>query len=205
MGFGQFRTTENHGRDIAGVIACLRQNAAIPIWLVGTSWGTVSAANAAARLKAPDAADGLVLTATITASSRQMTALPLSVDLSAIAIPTLLVHNTEDQCVICPFAKAPIAPWLPRHRRPGGGGDWPVDQRRLIRSGHRDPARDRQAHARRRPLHQYFTAEPEPFRGAAARAALPFAHAFDQTALLHQAPEILLVERHARERFHALL
>jgi predicted alpha/beta-hydrolase family hydrolase len=106
-GYGAFRSTENHARDIAGVIAYLRQRAAVPVWLVGTSRGTISAANAAARLMAPEAADGLVLTSSITASSKRLLDLPASVDLAAITVPTLLVHNTEDQCVACPFSKVP--------------------------------------------------------------------------------------------------
>jgi hypothetical protein len=106
-GYGAFRSTENHAGDVAGVIAYLRQRAAIPVWLVGTSRGTISAANAAARLKAPEAADGLVLTSSITASSKRLLDLPNSVDLAAITVPTLLVHNTEDQCVACPFGQIP--------------------------------------------------------------------------------------------------
>ena len=106
-GMGQFRITEKHARDVTAVIAYLRQKAAAPVWLIGTSNGTISAANVASRLKPPEAADGLVLTSSITAPSRRERALPEEVDLAAIAIPTLMVHNTEDQCVVCPFSQAP--------------------------------------------------------------------------------------------------
>lgn len=107
-GYGPFRATEGHARDVAAVIAYLRQRAAIPVWLIGTSRGTISAANASARLKAPQAADGLVLTSSITASSKRLLDLSTSVDLPAITVPILLVHNTEDQCVVCPFSRASL-------------------------------------------------------------------------------------------------
>jgi hypothetical protein len=38
-----FRITRAHALDIKGVIAYLRQQAPVPVWLVGTSYGTVSA------------------------------------------------------------------------------------------------------------------------------------------------------------------
>jgi len=106
-GMGQFRIMESHARDVAAVIAYLRQLAAAPVWLIGTSNGTISAANVARRLRPPEAADGLVLTSSITAPSRAERSLPEEVDLAQIAIPTLMVHNTEDQCVACPFSQAP--------------------------------------------------------------------------------------------------
>jgi pimeloyl-ACP methyl ester carboxylesterase len=51
-GLDGFRTTAAHADDVRAVIAALRAEAALPVWLVGTSMGTVSAANAAARLRA---------------------------------------------------------------------------------------------------------------------------------------------------------
>src|SRR5579885_1093078 len=74
-----------------------------------------------------------------------------------------------------------------------------------VRRGERGPARHGQAHPRRRPFDQDLPAEAETLGGPAAGAALPLASPLDQAALLHQPAEVLLVERHARERLDALL
>src|SRR5665213_3607556 len=39
-----FRMGTEHATDVAAVIAAMRQRAAVPVWLVGTSRGTISAA-----------------------------------------------------------------------------------------------------------------------------------------------------------------
>jgi len=104
-GLGQHRNSEAHARDIAAVIAYLRSKAAVPVWLVGTSRGTISAANAAARFRPPEGADGLVLTSSITAASRTMAPVWDEVELEKITIPTLLVHNKEDGCALTPFSR----------------------------------------------------------------------------------------------------
>lgn len=103
QGLDGFRATAEHARDIAAVIADLRRRAPAPVWLVGTSMGTISAANAAARLK-EGGPDGLVLTSSIVASNQRVAAIPAVVDVAAITVPTIFVHNREDACPLCPFA-----------------------------------------------------------------------------------------------------
>jgi hypothetical protein len=97
-----FRGTAEHARDIAFVIAYLRAKAAVPVWLIGTSMGTISAANAAARLKT-GGPDGLVLTSSILTSTRNSRSLLNTVAVADIAIPTLFVHNKDDACFRTPF------------------------------------------------------------------------------------------------------
>jgi len=101
----EFRASAAHARDIAAVIAYLRQRAGVPVWLVGTSQGTVSAANVAARLST-GGADGLVLTSTIVAANRHSRPVASLVDLAAITVPTIIVHHRDDACVLCPFSAA---------------------------------------------------------------------------------------------------
>jgi acetyl esterase/lipase len=61
-----FRQTSKHVADVKAVIAWLRKEAEVPVWLVGTSRGTQSAAFIATELALPDGGpDGLVLTSTI--------------------------------------------------------------------------------------------------------------------------------------------
>ena len=92
-GLTGFRSTEAHARDIAGLIAFVKQRASVPVWLVGTSMGTVSAANAAARL--PQGVEGLVLTSSVTRASRRERESLKDVNLKDIALPTLFVHNVD--------------------------------------------------------------------------------------------------------------
>ncbi|HEX7968925.1 MAG TPA: hypothetical protein VF502_11960 [Stellaceae bacterium] len=101
-GLDSFRTSAEHAQDIAAVIAYLRQKAPVPVWLVGTSRGTISAASVAARLKS-GGPDGLVLTSSIVAPNRHLAAIHGVVDVEAIAVPTLFVHNRDDGCAVCPF------------------------------------------------------------------------------------------------------
>ena len=107
QGLDNFRSSAEHAQDIAAVIAYLRKQAAVPVWLVGTSMGTISAANVAARLKGGGGADGLVLTSSIVSSSRRSGPISATVEVADIAVPTLFVHNKDDACLLCPFSAVP--------------------------------------------------------------------------------------------------
>lgn len=96
-----FRTTADHAQDVQAVIDFLRQKYKKPVWLIGTSRGTLSAANAAARLHKPNGPDGLVLTASVVSGNYRQTL--YDVELDAIKAPTLFVHNRSDECIACPF------------------------------------------------------------------------------------------------------
>jgi pimeloyl-ACP methyl ester carboxylesterase len=110
-GLGSFRDSSAHAQDIAAVIAYLRQQAPVTVWLIGTSMGTISAANVAAWLKT-GGADGLVLTSSIVGQNRRYAPVNALVDVDQIAIPTLVVHNKEDGCPLCPFST--VASFLER-------------------------------------------------------------------------------------------
>jgi len=86
-----FRASADHAQDVAAVIAFLKQKAAVPVWLVGTSNGSISAANAAVRL-GPSQASGLVLTSSVWTGGMGR------VSLDKVAVPTLVVHNRQDAC-----------------------------------------------------------------------------------------------------------
>ncbi len=104
-GMGGFRVGDDQRRDIAAVIAYLRQAASVPVWLVGTSRGTESAANGATL----DAGgpDGLVLTSSVTRTTKRQTSTVYDNHLGDIKVPTLLVHNRDDACQVCPFSDIP--------------------------------------------------------------------------------------------------
>jgi hypothetical protein len=94
-----FRQTPEHANDIQRVIAWARAHYPLPVWLIGTSRGTQSAAFVATTLSRKDGPDGLILTSTILndRDSRPVTAMPLNL----LTIPTLVVHHHDDACKVC--------------------------------------------------------------------------------------------------------
>jgi pimeloyl-ACP methyl ester carboxylesterase len=91
------RIGADHLADIERTIEFVRREHDVPVWLVGTSRGSISAAAAAIRLQG--AVAGLVLSASVTARDRPG-GLPTQ-DLAAIRVPTLVIHHREDACPIC--------------------------------------------------------------------------------------------------------
>lgn len=101
-----FRQTSMHVADIKAVIAWLRRKADVPVWLVGTSRGTQSAAFVATQLPPKDGGpDGLVLTSTILADPNGR-AVP-DMELRRLEIPTLVVHHRDDGCQLCLYRDVP--------------------------------------------------------------------------------------------------
>jgi len=68
-----------------------------PIWLVGTSRGTLSATAAAIRMS--DQIAGLVLSSSVV-STKKPGAVPIQ-NLAAITVPVLVLHHSKDACPIC--------------------------------------------------------------------------------------------------------
>ncbi len=112
-GLGSARLSAEHADDIAAAIADLRKRSpGVPVWLVGTSRGTVSATNAAARLQPPRAADGLVLTSAVTRAGGGRQPKPGTIetvfdaDVASIRLPTLVVVHNNDTRIVTPPADA---------------------------------------------------------------------------------------------------
>jgi len=103
---GGFRQKPEHVADIKAVIAWLKQQAGIPVWLVGTSRGTQSAAFIATQLAPADGGpEGIVLTSSILADTRSR---PLpKMPLGRIQVPTLVVHHKQDGCEHCKYTDLP--------------------------------------------------------------------------------------------------
>ncbi|HUK60935.1 MAG TPA: hypothetical protein VLV50_17035 [Stellaceae bacterium] len=96
-----FRASEAEAQDIAAVVSALKRRADVPVWLVGTSNGSISAANSAARVGPPQIA-GAVLTSSVWSGGMS------NVPLEKIAVPVLIVHNRNDMCPASNFAGAPL-------------------------------------------------------------------------------------------------
>jgi hypothetical protein len=79
----------------------------VPVWLVGTSRGTQSAAFIATQLGPKDGdPDGLVLTSAILSDNkgRPVPEMPLE----KITVPVLVVHHEQDGCKLCSYSEIPL-------------------------------------------------------------------------------------------------
>ena len=106
-GLAGFRIAREHADDLGKVIADVRRRAGAPVWLAGTSRGTISAANAASRLSGPSAPDGLVLTSAVTSGGKGghkpwAVQTVFSVPLGSIRVPVLVVGHAADKCIRTP-------------------------------------------------------------------------------------------------------
>ena len=104
-GLWNFRTTSDHAADVKQAIAAMRELARVPVWLVGTSMGSLSAANAAARLT-EGGPDGIVLTSSVTETSKLSYETTRHAGLGDIRVPTLVVHHKDDTCRASPYSGA---------------------------------------------------------------------------------------------------
>ncbi len=100
-----FRQTREHAADVRAVLAWVREQVAVPVWLVGTSRGTQSAAYLATELTDRGGPDGVVLTATVLKDERGRPVPDML--LEKIRVPTLVVHHEDDGCRVCRFADIP--------------------------------------------------------------------------------------------------
>lgn len=92
---GSFRGSDEHARDIAAVVDYLKAQTDLPVWLVGTSRGTESAAALATKLG--DRIGGVVLTSSMSMRNRQGFSV-LEFPLKAIRVPALVVSHKDDGC-----------------------------------------------------------------------------------------------------------
>ena len=92
-----YRVSKDHVGELAKVIAYAKHNFGKPIWLVGTSRGTVSGTATAIALGEGEV-QGLVLTSSVTSKKTGAIA---TQNIASLKIPTLVVHHKHDSCKIC--------------------------------------------------------------------------------------------------------
>ena len=105
----EFRLGEGHFTDVSAVVAELgKRFPGLPLFLVGTSRGTISAAAQGARFGA--GLSGVVLTSTTFrpagAKSKEPGPGLSGFDFSTIKVPVLFVHHVSDQCGSTPYGDA---------------------------------------------------------------------------------------------------
>jgi hypothetical protein len=106
-GLGGFRTSSDHGADLGLVVTDVRRRTSGSVWVVGTSRGTISAANVASRFTSLATPDGLVLTSAVTSGFRSgrkawVSQTVFDLRLDAILSPVLVVGHAADQCARTP-------------------------------------------------------------------------------------------------------
>jgi len=104
-----FRSGIEHVKDIAAVVHDLKTRfPSLPVFLVGTSRGSISAAYVGRALGADIA--GVVLTSSVyLASSNRRRGAQAGLsgfDFAGIKSPVLLVHHRDDGCSVTPYAEA---------------------------------------------------------------------------------------------------
>jgi hypothetical protein len=107
-GLSTFRREPGHAEALGVAIKALRETYRVPVWLLGTSRGAISAANAASRLAGAAAPDGVILTSPVSQGARGN--LPFvsqdvfQLPLARIAIPLFALGHAGDTCVRSPPA-----------------------------------------------------------------------------------------------------
>lgn len=101
-----FRDSATHIEDVRQVIAFLRkQDGDRPVWLVGHSAGSTSAANSGIKLGNGDVA-GIVLISSKNGKYDRASANLDGLNIEEITVPTLVVHHEQDECEYTLFANA---------------------------------------------------------------------------------------------------
>jgi len=91
-----FRTSDKHRDDIDAMIVDIRKQSNVPVWLVGTSRGTESAAYVGIHSKQNP--DGIVLTSSMADEDDDRGDALTELDLGKIKAPVLVMAHKEDQC-----------------------------------------------------------------------------------------------------------
>lgn len=105
-GLSTFRIEPAHAEALGVAVKALRETYRVPVWLVGTSRGAISAANGAARLAGEAAPDGVILTSPVSQGARGN--LPFvsqdvfQLPLARISIPLFVLGHAGDTCVRSP-------------------------------------------------------------------------------------------------------
>jgi predicted esterase len=93
----QFRMSAEHAQDIGAAVEVLRTRFRRPVWLVGTSRGTLSAA--AAGLQLGRRIDGVVLTSGMNSIK--------NLEIDRFEVPVLIVHHERDTCRVTDYRDLP--------------------------------------------------------------------------------------------------
>jgi predicted alpha/beta hydrolase family esterase len=92
-----YRNSKEHMKEIESLVNYITSTNNGPIWLVGTSMGTISAATAALQISNPKI-KGVVLTASVTKRAPGHLG---EQKLQDLKMPVLMIHHESDACFAC--------------------------------------------------------------------------------------------------------
>ena len=101
-----FRLSSAHAQDISMIIDFLLSKSLKPIFLVGTSRGTISVENFASSNPKDSRISGIVLTSSYSPPELQVLVKGATLVVQSITLPVLFVHNVYDACSETPFQNA---------------------------------------------------------------------------------------------------
>jgi len=94
----EVRTSSEHAQDVLAVVKAICATTSRPVWLVGTSQGTIFAA-AAAMLDQGQLIDGIVITSGYHSGILKLrTRVSSQQGVDSIVVPTLVYHHKNDGC-----------------------------------------------------------------------------------------------------------
>lgn len=100
-----FRNSVTHAEDVRQVIAMLRKETNVPVWLIGHSAGSTSVTNASIRLH-DSGPDGLVLMSSVNGKFYKYNSNLDQMNIEEITIPTLVLSHEQDECEYTLFRNA---------------------------------------------------------------------------------------------------
>ncbi len=100
------RSSPAYAELVQGLAAYARRQFGGPVFLVGTSQGTIAAMNGAAHAR-PGLVSGVVLTESVSVPGRLSTETVFDADPQDVRVPALVVANRDDACDVAPSAMAP--------------------------------------------------------------------------------------------------
>lgn len=100
------RSSPAYGRLVDDLAAYAREQAPGPVFLMGTSQGTIAAVNGAAHAR-PGLIAGVVLTEAVSVPGRLSTETVFDADPQGVRVPVLIVANRDDACRVAPPDMAP--------------------------------------------------------------------------------------------------
>jgi hypothetical protein len=105
-GLTGYRQSGAHAAEIGLAVATMRQRFGRPVWVVGTSNGSLSVASAAAQLHGAQRPDGAVFTSSVTQPTRRNGSV-FDVSLASYSGAALVASHEGDGCRATPAADSP--------------------------------------------------------------------------------------------------
>ena len=100
------RSSPYYGRVVEGLAAYAHSRATGPVFLIGTSQGTIAAMNGAAHAR-QDLMAGLILTESVSMPGRLSPETVFDADPQDVRVPALVIANRNDACDVAPPSMAP--------------------------------------------------------------------------------------------------